>query len=97
MNPIQRRQERRGLREVPRQRGPIEHVPIVLNTIGTMRCGHNRPEVFHRSRVSASAVAFTDLFHLLKGERTLGFHRPSGAEGLRQAASASNLYKSISF
>lgn len=46
MNPIQWRQERRGLREVPGQRGPIEHVTIVLNTIDTMRCRHNRPEVF---------------------------------------------------
>lgn len=54
MNPIQRRQERRGLREVPGQGGPIEHVPIVLDTTDTMRCRHNLPEVlpcFKRFRV----------------------------------------------
>lgn len=91
MNPIQRRQEWRGLREVPGQRGLIEHVPIVLNTIDTMRGRHNRPEVFHVLRVLVSAVPFTNLFHLFKGERILGFHWPSGAEGVYQAAHGSNL------
>lgn len=85
MNSIQWRQEWCGLREVPGQRGPIEHVPIVLNTIDTMRCRHDRPEVFH------VAVPFTDLFHLFKRERILRCHRPSRAEGVYQAADVSNL------
>lgn len=94
MNPIQWRQERRGLREVPGQRGPIEHVTIVLNTIDTMRCRHNRPEVFHQE-FSVSAVPFTNLLHLFKGEGILGFHWSSRAEGVHQAADGSSLLKKM--
>lgn len=97
MNPIQWRQEWRGLREVPGQHGPIEHVAIVLDTMDTMRCRHKRTEMFHLSRVFVSAVPFTNLVHPFKGERILGFHWPSRAEGVNQAADGSNLSKYLLF
>lgn len=50
MNPIQWRDKWRGLWEVPGQRGPIQHVSIVLNTINMTGCRHNSLEVLHFSR-----------------------------------------------
>lgn len=82
MNSIQRRQERRGPREVSGQCGPIKHVSIVLNTIDTTRCRCNLPEVFHVSRGLERVIPVAYLLHLFKRQRILGFQRASGAEGV---------------
>lgn len=56
MNPIQRRDEGRGLWQLPGQSGPIQHVSIVLNTIHMTACGHNSQSSPRFKRLTATAT-----------------------------------------
>lgn len=106
MNPIQWRDKWCGLWEVLGQRGLIQHVSIVLNTIDMTGCRHTTVQSFcmfqevycHHDISPSLVVAFrwtSYLFYLFKCQRILRFDGSQRWEGVQETADITNLLKSL--